>query len=307
MDLEANETNSTPEAPSDNSELDSGLVDSMLAEDTSYESGESSPSAAPAEPAAPSAAAPAVDPASPQPSAPAVPTAPPPAAAPQAAAQPEAQPPQAAAVPPQSSQEEPPAQIVDFAKHREEYLPKLAELYKLNDQEVELLRTSPETALPQLAARLHYEVQVASTQALLRVLPQFIENTMAETAARKSSEEKFFNDWPGLKEKVTADPKAKETIVSSIKAIRAQNPNADLASVIKQAGILASMTLGVPLPGTAPAAVPAAPANVPSGVPRPIGRPAGAGASGAGHAPPASAGENSDVDELFSNWQSGAI
>lgn len=196
--------------------------------------------------------------------------------------------------------------MVDFAKHREEYLPKLAALYALNDQEVEVLRTSPETALPQLAARLHYEVQVASTQAIMQMLPNLIENQMQEVTARRANEDKFFNDWPALKDKVSADPKAKEVIISSIKAVRAGNPGADLASLIKQAGILASMTLGVPLPGTAPVAQ-AAPQVPTPGAQRPAGRPAGVGASGGGIAPPAAPGQRSDVDQLFDDWSAGAI
>jgi hypothetical protein len=49
-------------------------------------------------------------------------------------------------------------------KHREAFLPKLAELYKLTDQEVADIQTNPGEAMPKLAAKLHYEVQLAVHQ-----------------------------------------------------------------------------------------------------------------------------------------------
>jgi hypothetical protein len=182
---------------------------------------------------------------------------------------------------------------VDFAKHKEAYIPQLREMYKLSDAEVEQFRTAPEESIPSLAANLHYQVQLATFQSVMSVMPQILDGFMAQRTAISDANKAFFDQWPALAEK-KGDPKAIESIQQSIRAYKAANPNADLNTVIKGAGMLAAISLGIPLESmvtTPPAPVPAPPA-APS-APAPA-KPAGAGSSGA-PMPAPSTGKESDI------------
>lgn len=142
----------------------------------------------------------------------------------------------------------PPEAPIDFAKHREEFLPKLATLYALDEADVEAARTDPGKVLPTLAARVHYEVQQAVFAGVMQSMPQMLEMFSARTREAEKNEETFFSQFPALKEK----PEYAPTVINSIKAIKAANPNMSQADVIKQSGIMASLTLGLPLPGATP-------------------------------------------------------
>lgn len=136
---------------------------------------------------------------------------------------------------------------VTFEQHRATFIPKLEELYKLSDEEAELARTSPEVALPKLAARLHYEVQMAAFEAITGVLPDMIAQAQEQRQVQTAANDKFYSKWPALKDRVAAEPAVEERIRQAIQATRKVNPNADMDMVINQAGILAMMSLGIPL------------------------------------------------------------
>lgn len=252
------------------------------------------------QPAAPAAGAPAtaavVDPAA------SVPTAPQPAPAPSTppAGQQQGQPPVAAPVDQPASVPQgatpPTAQPIDFAKHRDEYLPKFEQLYAIPAEEVEALRTNPEVALPKLAAKLHYEIATSLVQTMMSAMPSMLEQQMSAVQARTASNEKFYSSWPTLKEAVTKNPAAEGTIRSAIQAYRTANPQADLATVIKGAGVLAATMLGVPFE-----AAPPAPSTPP---PPPPARPAGTG--GPSPVAPARPGvTGSDIDEVVNSFMAG--
>lgn len=241
--------------------------------------------AAPAEqqvPAAPSAAVPEVPPATA--------AAPPPVPPPEAQVQPPAPPAQAAPVPAAPAVPE-----LSPEKHREQFLPQLEKMYALNDAEVEELRVNPGVAFPKMAARLHYEVQMAAYQGIVQVLPQMIEGSMKSQVEANQHEKAFYSAWPKLEEKVKQDPEAAKAIVASITSFRQLNPKATTEQIIARAGLLASMTLGIPIEQGAAPPPPAPPApQVPT-------RPPGVGATG--HIPmqapntPAG-GAESDIDSL---------
>lgn len=269
---------------------------------------EVAPPAAPAAPVSPPAAA-VSPPAAPPAPAPGSPS--PPAGAPAAASA--VQPPGAPAAggpstPPASGEPAAPAAPAvpfDAAKHREEFLPKLAEHYKLDDADVEALRTDPGKVMPTLAARLHYDVQHAITAGLVQMLPQMIGTYFQQQKAAEENESAFFSAYPTLKEK----PEYAQTVINSIAAVRHANPQITREELIKQAGIMASLSLGLPLPGATPAAPPAA-APVPAARPAPGAlRPAGAGTSG--HVPtpiaPGTPAAQTDLDGLIDAHLNGEI
>ncbi len=169
----------------------------------------------------------------------------------------------------------------------------------MTEEETTAFNANPAQELPKLVTKLHYEVMLATHNAVVSVLPALMDvhqNQRSETAKRT---EAFFGRWPALKAKVEGagtDIKPLETIVNSIKAYRTANPKADEKTVIEQAGLLAAMSLGInPTEVVAPppaGVVPAAPA-----APAMPARPAGI--AGVGHVPSPSQtpGVGGDVDE----------
>lgn len=243
--------------------------------------------------------------AEPTPPAVAAPTPPPPVASPPASAQAPVSPPAAPAEPAQpqapataqspASSEQPPQQV-NWEDHRKEFLPKLEEMYKLSDQEVQDIQTNPGTAFPQMAAKLHYNVTMALQAAMHQYLPHLIQGQMAQVQARQKDETAFYTRWPALKEAVTKDPKVEATINESFKAFRVANPKATIQDMIEKGGLLAMLTLGLnPVAAAAVASTQAPTMQTPALIP---GRPAGTGMQGhvpvrqAGTAP----GEQSEAD-----------
>ena len=221
----------------------------------------SPPTATPAEassPATASASAPTA--ATPPPPQPAEPTPP--------------QPPATATAIPPTATAETPAEPFDFAKHREAFVPKLAELYKLSDDEVEAFRTNPGEILPKIAANLHYEVQAAVFSSVLQSLPQVLDMAFNQRKAVDEADNAFYSRWPKLKEGAHL-----ETVTNAIRAYRTANPKAPMDKVIEQAGLMAMISLGLN-PQEAVAAVPATAPAVAAPVSPLAPRPAGIGAAG---------------------------
>lgn len=226
-------------------------------------------------------------------------------------AQPPGQPPVAASTPQTATPEPPtpPVEPFDVAKHRQEFLPKLAKLYEMTPEEVAELSTNPGEAMPKLAAKLHYEVQLATHQAILQILPSLMGNHMEHERTRTRGEESFYTRWPELKEAVGKDIKVEASINEAIRSYRALNPKATMQELTEKAGLLAMITLGIQPRGAAPQA-PAQPVVTPQ-APTPIpGRPAGTGASA--HVPvPANSGSRREQDgaDLYAaiadNWTAG--
>lgn len=264
------------------------------------------PAAAPVPPAAASPPVAAVPPAVPPVPSPVAPPVPGPTAAPAAV------PPGAPAVPgsqqPDPSGVTPPASTepVDFNAHREKMLPELAKLYTLDEADVEALRTNPEKVLPTLAARTHFAVQHAVFAGVMQALPQMMAMYGENEKQNQENESAFFGSFPALKEK----PEYSPTVISCIKAVRASDPNLTRDQLIQRAGVMASITLGIPLPGTAGAAPASAPAAA-APIARPVAtiRPAGVGATAHIPAPaaPGTPGEQSDLDALIDAHLEGQI
>jgi hypothetical protein len=202
---------------------------------------------------------------------------------------------------------------VSFEAHRTQFLPQLKKLYaespaikgiKENQQLMEQLRTAPEealtTLLPDLASQLHYEVTLGTYNSVLAALPTMITQIIDTRRQADEADTKFYSQWPQLKSadkglSTTYD----KTVASAIRAVRAANPQMPMDEVITQAGIVACMTLKLPIqpPGDASAAaspVPAAAAAAPApAAPRAV-RPPGIGGS-AQITPPNRSGESENI------------
>jgi hypothetical protein len=198
-----------------------------------------------------------------------------------------------------------------FAQHRERFLPELQKLYALDPTRdaaaIEELRTSPELALPKLAANLHYEVQLATYNSIMQAVPEIVGTIISRREEVSSLERSFKEMWPQLHEK----PEYETAAESSIRAMRAANPQMPMKEVLQKAGMMAMLTLGLPLPAPQ-AQAPHAPApQAPLAPPvrmAPPGRPAGVGAAGASPmTPPAAGGEGNIFEDLFEAARRGEI
>jgi hypothetical protein len=153
-------------------------------------------------------------------------------------------------------------------------------MYTIPEAEVEELRTAPETALPKLAAKLHYEIQLSTYQSIIDQLPQLLGPMLDQRAQTDKLEGEFKKMWPDLHSK----PEYEAAAEQAIRSVRAVNPKMPMTEVMRQAGMIAMMSLGLPLPApgaqpqqSAPAQAPTLPAQAPAAPP--IGRPPGIGAS----------------------------
>lgn len=192
-----------------------------------------------------------------------------------------------------------------FAEHRAQFLPRLQQLYQIEGSPawdaaaIEELRTAPEKALPKLAANLHYEVQLATYNSVMEAMPVMIGHILTQRKAADEAETMFKGMYPRLYEK----PEYEQAAESSIRAMKAANPNMATPELLKRAGMMAMLTLGLPLdmPGVSGAPNPSptptpTPTPTPSQIPIP-GRPAGVHASGApGSMAPAGATDNIFAD-----------
>ena len=213
------------------------------------------------------------------------------------------QPPQAATGQAPATEAQVPEQV-SVEQHRSKFLPQLAKLYTLTDAEVEGLQANPGAVLPEMAARLHYEVQMATFQGLMQVLPSVIESQVKLRESSTRYNDQFYGKWPALKTAVSSNPTVEQNILQAINAYRQVNPQAPVDKVIAEAGLLAMISLGIPLdiPGANGAAPPLA---VPRSVPA---RPAGIGAQGHVQQRSATGAETGDIfGEIFDAHQRGEI
>jgi hypothetical protein len=141
----------------------------------------------------------------------------------------------------------------------------------------------------------------------MTAMPQMMAQYFQQQQANEANEREFFDAFPALKEK----PEYAQTVINSITAIRSANPQIKREDLIKQVGIMSSLSLGLALPGVTPAA-PAAPPATPATAARPIiaaARPAGAGTVGHVPAPtpPGQGTEQSDLEALVAAHLAGEI
>jgi DNA polymerase III subunit gamma/tau len=232
----------------------------------------------------PAASAPAAPVAPVSPAPPAAQATPPVQATPPAQEQPAAP----AATPPAAT--EPPNSL---EAHRAKAIPELEKLYALAPEELEEFRVTPETALPKLAAKLHFEVVMSAYQAVRNQLPELVGGFMSHQQEVQKANDSFFTKWPDLK-----DPSHLDQVKGAIKAYKAANPNASREQIINGAGAMVMISLGKnPFASAAP--TPPAVSAVPP-------RPAGVGASGA-PLPASAAQPSNDIEALSQAFAAGEL
>ena len=172
---------------------------------------------------------------------------------------------------PQQTPPEPAPAPVDMVAQRAKYVETLEQSYQLSDEEAIAATAEPEKVLPKLAATLHARVVEETVNMIFSNLPQFVNQVIETTSNNRAVEDKFFGQWPALKE-AKNDPVKSQQILNTIKVWRSMNPKADLDTTIREAGIHAMISLRLPIdgallnggqatptPAPAPAYTPAAP------------------------------------------------
>lgn len=267
----------TNDTGSDDDGLDIDFLASVkpAAEPAASPGASAAPTPAASAPGTPTPAAQPAAPATPAPvaQAPAAPPATPPAAQPpaQAAPSPAAPAAPAQAQPVQQPQGDP---LAPYKKWRSDGESLLASThFKLSPEQAEELAGDPAIAVPKLMARTYLDAVENSVQAMTNILPQFILAVTEQQRNHTQAEEKFFGQWPQLKEH-------RQTVEQIGQVWRAMNPKGSADDYIKQVGGQAIVALGLlnTLTQQGASAPQAAPQQSPfqplgNGAPRVIGQP----------------------------------
>ena len=132
-----------------------------------------------------------------------------------------------------------------YTEHREKTLPLLEEQFTLTEEEAAALDERPSEVLPKMAARLQYDVMLSTYNAVMTAMPSVMGTLMHTNDLATKAHGQFMEAWPELN-----NPKAEGAVKAAIQAYRSANPRADLKTTIQNAGVMASIQLGLdPTPG----------------------------------------------------------
>lgn len=121
-------------------------------------------------------------------------------------------------------------------------LPGLEEYYSFSDEEVEQVQMEPAKYLPKMAAKVHFQAHMSAYKAIVDVLPQVLDRYMSNRQQVEQQNNAFYDRWHTLNK-----PEYRSVVEQSMKAYKMANPNASHENLIKGAGVLASVQLGLPI------------------------------------------------------------
>ena len=187
--------------------------------------------------------------------------------------------PEKEAVPPQTNQPD--------AKAQQEWFDSTVEalgdqVYKLSQEDADLLDTEPSKVLPQLAGRMHMQVMTATMAQVVNMFPQLMEQFQTQTAEYKSTEDTFYERYSELR--------GREAEVNQLAAqLRAIDKKKVGQEFMEELAALASVRLRIPIGQQA-----ATPAQ-----PRPQASPPPPMASARGSTRQVPAGEKTWLDDII--------
>ncbi len=173
-----------------------------------------------------------------------------------------------------------------YKEHREKTLPQLEQIFQLTDEEAAALDEKPSEVIPKLAGQMMYDTMLSTYNAVMTAMPRVVGTYMEATRRATEAQAAFYEEWPDLD-----NAKAASAVSAAIQAYRAANPRAKLGTVIKNAGVMAMINLGLDPTVKKPAATVAAKPKKPAKPAAPRGR---------SPAPPVTPGseETNPFDEL---------
>lgn len=151
----------------------------------------------------------------------------------------------------------------------------LVDFYKIPDELASRLATEPEVVLPELAARMHAQLENHFLDMMHQRVPQMMQQLEQIRQANDRARVEFYGAWPGLK-----DHSAR--VVQIGQMYRQMNPKATPQEAIQKIGEIACAALGIPVQQARANGGSATPAPTPTPAPAAPGfRPAAtSGASG---------------------------
>lgn len=203
---------------------------------------------------------------------------------PPAAAAPAVQAPVATPAPASSPAPAAPGAQPDLHQVREGIVAEIAQRYAMPDAVRDQFLLNPEQVLPTMAARLYVDVFDAVLQTVMGQIPQLMSAREQQVRVAQTTEQKFFERWPALR-----DPQYAADIAAIGRSYRQQNPQATFEQAMEAVGAMVSVAKGLPLPGATPSAPPQ------MRPPSPIGPGAARGPA------PAAPAQDNPWSDIFSN------
>lgn len=114
--------------------------------------------------------------------------------------------------------------------------------YRLSEEQVEELETSPATAIPKIVARAYVDVVATVMSQVASTLPRMMEIAETQKGQKSQFEESFYSQWEALRSH-------EDTVIRIGQAFRQANPNASSAEFIREVGAASMVALQLPLPG----------------------------------------------------------
>lgn len=127
-----------------------------------------------------------------------------------------------------------------------------------NEDDIELLRTEPEKAIPKIMAGMFFDIHATVMRQVSDSLPNMLQSIQSRVVETREAEDAFFSSWPLLKDHQAA-------VLSIGRVYRQANPNADKETAIREIGAMAMVQAKIPFDfatgkAIAPAATPPTPA-----------------------------------------------
>lgn len=172
----------------------------------------------------------------------------------------------------------------DLLQMREGIVAEIAQRYAMPDAVRDQFLLNPEQVLPTMAARLYVDVFEAVLQTVMGQIPQLMSAREQQVRVAQTTEQKFFERWPALR-----DPQYAADIAAIGRSYRQQNPQATFEQAMEAVGAMVSVAKSLPLPGITPSAPPQ------MRPPSPIGPGAARGSA------PAAPAQDNPWSDIFSN------
>lgn len=127
-----------------------------------------------------------------------------------------------------------------YKEHREKTLPTLEGMFQLSDEEAAALDEQPSKMIPKLAGQMMYDTMMSTYNAVLTAMPSVVGKLIDASNKAKEAESVFYGQWPDLNK-----PEAAPVVQAAVTAYRSANPRAKLEDVVKNAGVMAMIQLGL--------------------------------------------------------------
>lgn len=125
-----------------------------------------------------------------------------------------------------------------YQQYEANILPQLEQRYALSEEQLAELEENPGQAIPKIAARIHYQAQVAAYTGVMSQMPRIVHTMIVRERSIQQAEERFYSRWPQLREH-------ESHVNATLQTYRRANPKATMQDMIERAGAMAMVSLGL--------------------------------------------------------------